>query len=391
MTSEESQLPLLSALYSANILKYVTKPTEQAQPPAPRDLTSGQLEQLASDIKRWARELGFQDAGITCIDLGEHRQHLKNWLANNFHGEMGYMTSHGDMRGRPEQLLPGTLRIISVRMDYLPGDTQTVRILQQPEKAYISRYSLGRDYHKVIRKRLTSLGKQIEQKVGAFGYRAFVDSAPILEKALAEKAGLGWIGKNTLLLNSKAGSWFFLGELFTDLPLPVDTPQETSHCGSCFACARICPTDAIVGPYQLDARKCISYLTIELKGAIPEELRKPIGNRVFGCDDCQIICPWNKFSTPTTETDFLPRHKLDSTDLADLFLWTEEQFLERTAGSPIRRTGFEGWSRNLAVGLGNAPTSPKVVDALKARLNDPSELVQEHVRWALQQHQEKPA
>ena len=346
-----------------------------------------QLQELATDIKRWARELGFQDAGITDIDLGIHEQHLKNWLSRHFHGDMDYMASHGNKRSRPGELVPGTIRVISARMDYLPGDTQTVKILQQPEKAYISRYSLGRDYHKLIRKRLTHLGKRIEEHVGHFGYRAFVDSAPVLEKALAEKqAGLGWIGKNTLLLNNKAGSWFFLGELFTDLPLPVDNPQTKSHCGSCFACAKVCPTHAIVAPHQLDARRCISYLTIELKGAIPEEFRRPIGNRVFGCDDCQIICPWNKFAKTTQEADFLPRHKMDSSELADLFLWTEEEFLERTAGSPIRRTGFKGWLRNLAVGLGNAPTSEKVVQALNARKNYPSELIKEHVRWALGQH-----
>ncbi|MTI13846.1 tRNA epoxyqueuosine(34) reductase QueG [Sansalvadorimonas verongulae] len=359
--------------------------SEQPTPEQPA-LSTEELEQLAADIKCWARELGFQDAAITDIDLSEHEQHLKDWLARNFHGEMDYMTSHGNMRSRPNELVPGTIRIVSVRMDYLPGDTEVVRILNQPEKAYISRYSLGRDYHKVIRKRLTQLGKRVEEKVGKYGYRAFVDSAPVLEKALAEKAGLGWIGKNSLLINSKAGSWFFLGELFTNLPLPLDKPQTTNHCGSCFACAKICPTDAIVAPHQIDARRCISYLTIELKGTIPEEFRKPMGNRVFGCDDCQIICPWNKFAKTSKETDFLPRHKLDSTDLADLFMWTEEEFLDRTAGSPIRRTGFAGWLRNLAVGLGNAPTSEKVIRALEARRNYPSELVQEHVLWALKQH-----
>ncbi len=345
-----------------------------------------QLAQIAIDIKTWARELGFQAAGITDIDLGAHKHHLKMWLSRNFHGEMEYMTHHGDMRSHPEQLVPNTLRIISVRMDYLPGNVDHVRILNQPEKAYISRYSLGRDYHKLIRKRLTQLGKRIEEAIGPFGYRAFVDSAPVLEKALAEKAGLGWIGKNTLLLNSKAGSWFFLGELFTDLPLPVDPPQAKDHCGKCFACATACPTDAIVAPHQLDARRCISYLTIELKGAIPLEFRKAIGNRVFGCDDCQIVCPWNKFAKPTGETDFLPRHKLDSTDLADLFMWSEEEFLDRTAGSPIRRTGYDGWLRNLAVGLGNAPSTIAVVEALKARANSESALVREHVQWALAQH-----
>lgn len=355
-------------------------------------LSEEALAQLVIDIKKWAKELGFQDIGITDIDLGEHKEHLKNWLIRNFHGELDYMTHHGDMRSRPEQLVPGTVRILSARMDYLPGNVECVHILQQPEKAYISRYSLGRDYHKIIRKRLAMLGKRIEDKVGAFGYRAFVDSAPVLEKALAQKAGLGWIGKNTLVLNSRAGSWFFLGELFTDLPLPIDPPQKTSHCGSCFACAKICPTEAIVAPYQLDARRCISYLTIELKGAIPVEFRKAMGNRVFGCDDCQIICPWNKFAKPTCETDFLPRHKLDSSELADLFLWTEQEFLDRTVGSPIRRIGYEGWLRNLAVGLGNAPTTIKVVEALKARINPDfernieSEMVREHVFWALAQH-----
>ena len=349
-------------------------------------LDTTRLAELATDIKRWARELGFQDAGISHIDLGEHEQHLKNWLGKHFHGEMDYMASHGNKRSRPGELVPGTLRVVCVRMNYLPGDTQAIRILKQPEKAYVSRYSLGRDYHKLIRKRLTQLGKRIEEQVGSFGYRAFVDSAPILEKALAQQAGLGWIGKNTLLLNNKAGSWFFLGELFTDLPLPVDKPVTAMRCGTCFACQKVCPTDAIVGPHQLDARRCISYLTIELKGAIPTEFRKAIGNRVFGCDDCQIICPWNKFAKSTSETDFLPRHKLDSSELADLFMWTEEEFLERTAGSPIRRTGFEGWLRNLAVGLGNAPSTDKVINALKARLDYPSDMVQEHVRWALEQH-----
>ena len=345
------------------------------------------MPDLANAIKQWGRELGFQAVGITDVDLGEHEQYLQSWLGRHFHGEMTYMADHGNKRSRPAELVPGTLRVISVRMDYLPADTDAVRILKDSSKAYISRYSLGRDYHKVIRKRLQQLASRIEEQVGQFGYRAFVDSAPVLEKAIAMKAGLGWIGKNTLLMNNKAGSWFFLGELFTDLPLPVDKPQENMHCGSCFACRDVCPTDAIVGPHQLDARRCISYLTIELKGAIPVEFRKAIGNRVFGCDDCQLICPWNKFAKPTAETDFLPRHQLDSTDLADLFLWTEQEFLDRTAGSPIRRTGFEGWLRNLAVGLGNAPGSEKVVAALEARRDYPSELVREHVQWALSQHE----
>lgn len=344
---------------------------------------------LAQQIKLWARELGFQDAGITGIDLSEHEAYLKSWLAKGFHGEMGYLADHGNKRSRPDELVPSTISIISVRMDYLPGDTQAVKVLQSSSQAYISRYALGRDYHKVIRKRLAKLANKITEVAGHFGYRAFVDSAPVLEKALAEKAGLGWIGKNTLLLNSKAGSWFFLGELYTNLPLPIDAPQATKHCGSCQACLDICPTDAFVGPFQLDARKCISYLTIELKGAIPEALRPKIGNRVFGCDDCQLVCPWNKFAKPTQETDFLPRHKLDSSDLTTLFLWTEEQFLSATEGSPIRRTGYKGWLRNLAVGLGNAATTPEVIAALNSRKDFPNDMVREHVLWALKQHHMK--
>ncbi|WP_461535790.1 tRNA epoxyqueuosine(34) reductase QueG [Spongorhabdus nitratireducens] len=348
--------------------------------------SSNELQVLTQDIKRWGRELGFQDVGITDIDLSDHEAHLKNWLDQGLHGDMEWMAAHGNKRSRPAELVPGTLRIISLRMDYLPADTRQIQILQDKSKAYISRYALGRDYHKLIRKRITQLGKRIEQEIGAYGYRAFVDSAPVLERAVAMRAGLGWIGKNTMLLNHKAGSFFFLGELFTDLPLPVDKPQDKVHCGSCTACLDKCPTDAFLGPHKLDARKCISYLTIENSGPIQEELRPLIGNRVFGCDDCQLVCPWNKFAKFSGETDFLPRHKLDSSELADLFLWTEEEFLDRTAGSPIRRTGFEGWLRNLAVGLGNASSSPKVISALKQRLDSPSELISEHVRWALNQH-----
>jgi epoxyqueuosine reductase len=273
-------------------------------------------------------------------------------------------------------------------MDYLPGDTEMSKRLSQPETAYVSRYALGRDYHKLIRKRLQQLAERIQQAIGPFGYRAFVDSAPVLEKAIAQQAGLGWIGKNTLVLNRKAGSWFFLGELFVDLPLPVDTPHTSEHCGSCSACLDICPTGAFVGPYVLDARRCISYLTIELKGAIPAELRPLIGNRVFGCDDCQIICPWNRFARPTSQGDFQPRHQLDNSELAALFRWTEEEFLSRTEGSPLRRTGYQNWLRNLAVGLGNAPSSIPVLAALEARREDPSALVREHVAWALAQHQQ---
>lgn len=344
------------------------------------------LANLAQSIKDWGRELGFQQVGIAGVDLQEHEAHLQRWLAAGHQGEMDYMAAHGSKRSRPAELVPGTLRVISLRMDYLPGDTRMSERLAEPEKAYVSRYALGRDYHKLIRKRLQHLAERIQEVIGPFGYRAFVDSAPVLEKALAEQAGLGWIGKNTLLLNRKAGSWFFLGELFVDLPLPVDEPHAGEHCGRCTACLDICPTAAFVGPRQLDARRCISYLTIELKGSIPEELRPLIGNRVFGCDDCQIVCPWNRFARPSAEGDFQPRHGLDNATLAELFLWTEEQFLSRTEGSPLRRAGYERWLRNLAVGLGNAPSTIVVLEALKARSDDPSALVREHVAWALRRH-----
>ena len=344
------------------------------------------LPALSQAIKDWGRELGFQQVGIAGLDLASHEAHLQRWLAAGYHGEMDYMAAHGNKRSRPDELVPGTLRVISLRMDCLPGDTQMSQRLGEPEKAYVSRYALGRDYHKLIRKRIQQLAERIQQAIGPFGYRAFVDSAPVLEKAIAEQAGLGWIGKNTLVLNRKAGSWFFLGELFVDLPLPVDAAHTDEHCGRCRACLDICPTAALVGPYRLDARRCISYLTIELKGAIPVELRPLIGNRVFGCDDCQIVCPWNRFARPTQQSDFQPRHQLDNAELATLFRWSEEEFLSRTEGSPLRRTGYQNWLRNLAVGLGNAPSSIPVLEALQARRDDPSELVREHVVWALEQH-----
>ena len=349
---------------------------------APLDLLA-----LTASIREWAAQLGFQQVGITDINLTEDALRLDAYLAAGYHGEMEYMASHGTMRSRPDELVPGTLRVISVRMDYLPEDTQMAQMLAQPEQAYVSRYALGRDYHKLIRKRLQQLAEKISQEIGPFGHRAFVDSAPVLEKALARKAGLGWVGKNTLILNRKAGSWFFLGELLVDLPLPIDQPYDRDHCGKCTACLQVCPTQAFVGDRVLDARRCISYLTIELKGAIPEDLRPLIGNRVFGCDDCQLVCPWNRFAKPTQEDDFQPRHRLDNSSLVELFMWTEDEFLARTLGSPIRRTGYERWLRNLAVGLGNAPSTIPVLEALKARLEHPSELVREHVRWALQQHQ----
>ena len=349
------------------------------------------LDQLARDIRLWGRELGFQQVGIAGVELAEHEAHLQRWLDAGYQGEMDYMAAHGSKRARPDELVPGTLRVISLRMDYLPGDTRMAQRLGEPEKAYVSRYALGRDYHKLIRKRLQQLAERIQQRIGPFGFRAFVDSAPVLEKALAERAGLGWIGKNTLLLNRQAGSWFFLGELFVDLPLPLDAPQQEQHCGRCTACLDICPTAAFAGERLLDARRCISYLTIELKGAIPLELRRPIGNRVFGCDDCQIVCPWNRFARPTEQGDFQPRHGLDNAELAELFGWSEEEFLARTEGSPLRRAGYQRWLRNLAVGLGNAPSTIAVLEALKARRDDPSELVREHVAWALEEHRRRGA
>ena len=341
---------------------------------------------LASDIKRWAIELGFAQAGISGTDLGEDEEHLNRWLEHGHHGEMEYMARHGNRRSRPAELEPGTRRVISVRMDYIPpGTANAWGVLEDGEAGYVSRYALGRDYHKLMRNRLQKLAERIHGAVGDFGYRAYVDSAPVLEKALARNAGLGWIGKHTVLINRNAGSYFFLGELFTDLPLPVDTPAS-AHCGSCSRCIEICPTQAILGPYRLDAQRCISYLTIELKGSIPEDLRAPMGNRIFGCDDCQLICPWNKFAQETTEPDFAPRHSLDGARLVELFAWSEEEFLKRTEGMAIRRTGYEGWLRNIAVALGNAPSSAEVTDALLSRQGHASDVVREHVQWALDRH-----
>ena len=338
---------------------------------------------LALDIKRWAIELGFADAGISGTDLGEDEQHLQRWLDGGHHGEMEYMARHGTKRTRPAELEPGTQRVISVRMDYIPpGTANAWDVLNDGEAGYVSRYALGRDYHKLMRQRLQKLAERIHGVVGDFGYRAYVDSAPVLEKALARNAGLGWIGKHTVLINRRAGSYFFLGELYTDLPLPVDQPAS-EHCGTCTRCIEVCPTQAITGPYQLDAKRCISYLTIELKGSIPEDLRAPMGNRIFGCDDCQLVCPWNKFAQVTTEPDFAPRHSLDGAKLVELFGWTEDEFLKRTEGMAIRRTGYEGWLRNIAVALGNAPPSATVREALTARVNHPSAIVREHVAWAL--------
>ncbi len=358
--------------------------------PTTPNLLSNDATQLAQQIKDWGIELGFQQVGITDVDMEEHGERLQAWLKKEYHGEMAYMADHGDKRYRPEKLVPQTLRIITVRMDYMPPEIETLKIINSPKQAYISRYALGRDYHKLMRKRIAQLGKKIDEAVSLLGlessYRAFVDSAPVMERALAQKSGQGWIGKNAMLINPKAGSYFFLGELFTDLPLPVDEPFTEMHCGSCTACLDYCPTGAIVDNHIVDGRKCISYLTIELKGSIPEDLRNKMGNRVFGCDDCQLCCPWNKFSKPTQESDFTPRHDLDSATLIELFSWDEQTFLSKTEGTPIRRAGHERWLRNIAVGLGNAPSDSDIVNALNDRLSFESELVHEHVLWALAQH-----
>lgn len=346
------------------------------------------FQQLTENIKAWGKALGFQQIGIADIDLKKHEKFLQDWLDKGFHGEMEYMQSHGMKRARPSQLMPGTLRVISVRMDYLPPDASFARNLNASNKAYISRYALGRDYHKVMRAKLKKLGEKILEQCEGLNLRPFVDSAPILEHAIAEKAGLGWTGKHSLTLNREAGSWFFLGELFIDLPLPVDKPVQES-CGSCTACITICPTQAIVEPYVVDARKCISYLTIEQKGAIPEKYRKLIGNRIYGCDDCQLICPWNRYAQITDQQDFHPRKQLHQKDLLELFSWNEDTFLTNTEGSAIRRIGYQRWQRNIAVGLGNANFNQDIVNALKNRLNDSSVMVAEHIQWAIEQQLNK--
>lgn len=345
--------------------------------------------ELAAKIKQWGKEFGFAEVGITDIDLSEHEAQLQRWLDNGYHGEMSYMAAHGMKRARPAELVPGTQRIISVKMNYLPPEASFAKALANKTTAYISRYALGRDYHKVIRNKLKKLGQKIEQEVGQFGFRPFVDSAPVLERQLAEKAGLGWRGKNSLLIHKQAGSWFFLGELFVDLPLPIDEPNNEEGCGKCTACLTLCPTGAIVEPYVVDARKCISYLTIELQGPIPKQYRPLLGNRVYGCDDCQLVCPWNRFGQLTQEDDFIPRKNLKDQELLTLFNWTEETFLKNTEGSPIRRIGFERWQRNLAVGLGNAPFNQDIIDTLVLALPNSSELVQEHIEWALTQQRSK--
>jgi epoxyqueuosine reductase len=344
------------------------------------------LAQLAGSIRDWGRELGFQQVGIAGVDVAADEERLMRWLDQGRHGAMGYMQRHGRRRARPQEVIPGTLRVIAARMDYLPPQARDAdEVLGDAERAYVSRYALGRDYHKVLRSRLAQLAGKIQAHSASRSHRVFVDSGPILEKAFARNAGLGWIGKHTNLLHRNAGSWFFLGEILTDLPLPIDKPA-TNHCGTCRACIEICPTAAIVAPYELDATRCISYLTIELRTAIPVEFRKALGNRIYGCDDCQLVCPWNKFARFAAENDFTPRHGLDDAKLVELFAWSEEQFLARTEGSAIRRIGYECWLRNIAVALGNAPTTGEVVRSLASRKDDLSALVREHVSWALEQH-----
>jgi epoxyqueuosine reductase len=344
------------------------------------------LHALKRELAQEARGLGFNALGVARLEIPEDERHLLRWLADGFHGEMHYMQRHGVMRSRPQQLAPGSVRVISARLDYWPGGAHSAAaVLGDSERAYVSRYALGRDYHKILRRALATLALALQRRVGPFGYRVCVDTAPVLEKALAREAGLGWIGKHTNLIARDGGSWFFLGEILTDLPLPPDAPAS-AHCGTCQACIPACPTGAIVGPWRLDARRCISYLTIEHHSAIPVELRAAIGNRIYGCDDCQLVCPWNKFASAAAHPDFKVRHGLDAASLPELFRWTAAQFDERMRGSAIYRLGYLRWLRNIAVALGNARTSPQVVRALEERRDDPSPLVREHVQWALGRH-----
>ncbi len=345
------------------------------------------LPRLREKIEHWARELGFQSLGISSGQLTQAESHLLEWLDRGYHGTMTYMSRHGSARTRPHELLPGTVRIISVRMDYRPEDVvDSLAGLEDLRNGYVARYAVGRDYHRLMRRRLQRLADHIADAIGPFLYRAFTDSAPVMEKPLASHAGLGWIGKHTNLINKNSGSFFFIGELYTDLPLPVDGPV-TDHCGECSRCITACPTGAIVGPYQLDARRCISYLTIELKGSIPIELRASIGNRIFGCDDCQLVCPWNRFSQPTEEIGFALNPQFAAPPLVSLLAWDEDQFLRNTAGTALRRITHEQWLRNVAVAIGNGPRDQAALDVLTGRLAHPSPMVREHVAWALAQLQ----
>ena len=341
---------------------------------------------IIETIQAWARELGFQDIGFTGVNLHEHEAYLEKWLQAGYHGTMDWMDRHGSKRSRPSELVPGTCTVISCRMDYLPEAADAWEILENSEKGFVSRYALGRDYHKLIRSRLAKLAERIRDELACGTFRAFVDSAPVLERAVAEQSGLGWIAKNTMLINESAGSYFFLGEIYTDIPFMPSDPKEEKHCGSCSACMVACPTDAFVAPFVLDARRCISYLTIEHKGSIDETLRPKMGNRIYGCDDCQLVCPWNKFATTSPEPDFAPREGLDQADLVTLFAWTEKEFEDRLQGSPIRRIGHERWLRNIAVALGNAETTQEIVNALRSKQDTSSPLVKEHIAWALTQH-----
>lgn len=354
-------------------------------------MSSVDYEALATSIKQMGESLGFQQVAIAGISIPEDEQHLQAWLARGFQGEMSYMAAHGEKRSRPELLEPATVRVISFRMDYLPDAADPNAVLADGQRAYISRYANGRDYHKLMRKRLAKIAAFIAEQTGSDRHRAFVDSAPVLERALAQQAGLGWIGKNTMLINSDAGSWFFLGEIYTDAPLPIDPPQATQHCGSCHACLDICPTQAFDQAWILDARRCISYLTIELHGSIPVEFRQAIGNRIYGCDDCQLVCPWNKFARLTELGDFQPRHQLDNISLLKLFAWDEHTFLNNTEGSAIRRIGYQRWLRNIAVALGNAAHSAEIIKALQAKRPQCDAMVQEHIDWALQQQHNSAA
>ncbi|HEY5646099.1 MAG TPA: tRNA epoxyqueuosine(34) reductase QueG [Pseudomonadales bacterium] len=351
----------------------------------PAEVTVPDYHALKADIRGWALELGFQAIGVTDVDLSAHEPAVRDWLERGFHGGMDYLERNLDKRLHPEQLHPGTCRIISARMDYFRPDTQPITVLESPTLGYVSRYALGRDYHKTLRRRLARLGERITEAAAGIDhrFRAFTDSAPVLEKALGERAGLGWIGKHSLLLDRNAGSWFFLGEIYTNLPLPADEPAAQDHCGNCRACMTVCPTGAIVGERQLDARRCISYLTIEHRGAIPVEFRAAMGNRVYGCDDCQLYCPWNRFATTSSEPDFAPRSGLEGTGLLELIAWSEEEFARRTEGSAIRRISYEQWQRNVAVAIGNGPASAEALDALRVARSSASPLVREHVDWAM--------
>lgn len=351
--------------------------------PVPRTLPDPAA--IAARLKALAFDAGFQRCGISGVDLGADEAHLRDWLAQGLYGSMDWMARHGDMRARPPELVPGTVRVLSVGLDYGRDADEAWANLRDGERAYVARYALGRDYHKLMRQRLQRLADAVAAEIGPFGHRVFVDSAPVLERALARDAGLGWIGKHTCLIDSDGGSWFFLGEIYLDLPLPVD-PPASAHCGTCTRCIDVCPTQAIVAPYRLDARRCIAYLTIEHEGAIDEELRPLIGNRIFGCDDCQLVCPWNKFARRSDEPDFRVRNNLDQASLADLFAWTEAEFLQRSEGSAIRRSGYQRWLRNIAIALGNAPSTPGTLAALESRRDCDDAMVREHVAWALARH-----